>query len=74
MSIAIAALALGLDQRGPAAIGLVLLGTAAALEAGLAFCLGCRIHAGLARLGLVRECVDCADLGQRLARDAERRG
>ena len=71
MSIAIAVLALGLDQTGAAAIGLVLLGTAASLEAAFAFCLGCTIHAGLARIGLVRECMDCADVGERLAQRAE---
>ena len=63
----IAILALGFGLTTAADVLLVLLGTFAALEAALAFCLGCRIHALLARLGVVRACVDCEDVGRTLA-------
>jgi hypothetical protein len=43
---------------------------AAALEAALGLCIGCRIFAGLMRAGIVPEtvCVECADIGRRLQR------
>ena len=42
---------------------------AATLEAVLGFCLGCRVFAGLMRLGLIPEavCEECADISGRLA-------
>ena len=40
----------------------------ASLEAGLGICIGCLLHAHLARRGLVRapECIDCADVRGRI--------
>jgi hypothetical protein len=72
MSVTIAVLALVFDQTAAASVLLIGLGTAAALEAAFGFCLGCRIHALLARAGVVQECADCADIGDRLARAADR--
>jgi hypothetical protein len=63
----IAALALGFGLTTGADALLLLLGTFATLEAAFAFCLGCRIHALLARVGVVRECTDCEDVGRTLA-------
>lgn len=63
----IAVLALGFGLTTAADALLVLLGTFATLEAAFAFCFGCRIHALLARLGVVRECADCEDVGRTLA-------
>ncbi len=63
----IALLALGFGLTTEADVLLVVLGTFATLEAAFGFCLGCRIHAGLARLGVVRACVDCEDVGRTLA-------
>jgi hypothetical protein len=60
-----AVLALGLDQAALGDVVLALLGTAAALEAGLGLCLGCRIHAVLARAGVVQPCPDCEPLPAR---------
>jgi len=62
-STLIAIVALGLDRTAEADLLLLVLGTFAALEAFLALCVGCRIHALLARRGLVRPCPDCEDVG-----------
>jgi hypothetical protein len=42
---------------------------AATLESVFALCIGCRIFAGLMRVGVVPEriCLECADLGARRA-------
>lgn len=53
----------------PVARGLIAaLVVAASLEAGLGFCLGCKIYAQLIRIGVFPEtaCADCADLSGRL--------
>ena len=49
---------------GPAQVVLVLLTTAAVLEAGLGFCLGCQAFAALMRLGVIPDevCERCNDL------------
>lgn len=46
---------------------IAVLGVPAALEAGLGFCVGCRIFAVLIRLGVVPAsvCAECADIGLR---------
>ncbi len=55
----------------PSAAWLVLgaLTVPALLESGLGYCVGCRIFAGLMRLGVVPEtvCAECGDLSGRLA-------
>lgn len=59
---AVATLAFGAD--GVADVLLVALVVAATLESVFALCLGCRVFAGLMRLGLVPEevCAECADI------------
>jgi len=67
LSVTAVGLAFGLDQPGAARVVAGLIAVAATLEAGLGLCIGCRIFAGLIRLGLVpqRICVECADLSLR---------
>jgi hypothetical protein len=67
LSVTAVGLAFGLDQPGAARLVAGLIAVAATLEAGLGLCIGCRIFAGLIRLGLVpqRICVECADLSVR---------
>jgi len=67
LSVTALVLAFGLDQPGPARVVAGLIAVAATLEAGLGLCIGCRIFAGLIRLGVVPEriCVECADLSTR---------
>jgi hypothetical protein len=67
LSVTAVGLAFGLDQPGAARLAAGLIAVAATLEAGLGLCIGCRIFAGLIRLGLVpqRICVECADLSVR---------
>jgi hypothetical protein len=67
LSVTAVGLAFGLDQPGAARVVAGLIAVAATLEAGLGLCIGCRIFAGLIRLGLVpqRICVECADLSVR---------
>lgn len=50
-----------------AAVLLVMLIVAAGLESIFAFCLGCKVFAGLMRLGVIPEevCADCADIWRR---------
>lgn len=62
---AVAALGLGADVT--ARLLLVALLVAALLEAAFAFCVGCRLHAVLAAVGVVDECPECGDLSARLA-------
>lgn len=53
--------------HGAAWAVIAVLGVPAALEAGLGFCVGCRIFAVLIRLGVVPAsvCAECADIGLR---------
>jgi uncharacterized protein DUF4395 len=62
-------LAFGLHEPGAARVVAALIAVAATLEAGLGLCIGCRIFAGLIRLGVVPEriCLECADLSARRA-------
>jgi len=59
---------LGLETA--TAVLLAMLVVAATLESVVAFCLGCKVFAGLIRLGVVPEtvCVECADISRRLQR------
>ena len=63
-------LALALGWTTVTAVMLGMLVTAAALEAGLGLCIGCRIFAVLMRAGVIPEtvCVECADISGRLQR------
>ncbi len=51
-----------------ATVLVALIAVAATLESGLALCLGCKVFAGLMKIGVIPEsvCVECADLGLRL--------
>jgi hypothetical protein len=64
-----ATVATAADDLGLAQILLLLVVVAAALESILAYCIGCRIFAGLMRAGLIpqRTCEACADVRTRLA-------
>jgi hypothetical protein len=67
MTVAAVALAYGFGETGAARIlagGIVV---AATLESVFALCIGCKIFAGLMRLGVVPErvCRECADLSLR---------
>lgn len=59
-----------LGDHTVADVVLVLFVVAAGLESIFAVCLGCKVFAGLMRLGLVPEsiCADCADISLRLGR------
>jgi hypothetical protein len=63
-SLTAAILALGFGLTGAAWIVLSALAVAAALEAFLGFCLGCRVFALAMRVGLIPEavCERCVDL------------
>jgi hypothetical protein len=65
ISVSALVLEFGLGSSTAAQALLVLLAAAATAESLLGFCIGCRIFAGLMRLGLVpqRTCERCADLG-----------
>jgi hypothetical protein len=65
-------LALGFGLRGLAYVVLGLLAIAATLESVFAVCLGCKIFAGLMRVGIVPAsvCEECADISNRVARAA----
>lgn len=67
MTTVAAIAALGFGATGTADVLLVLMIVAAGLEAFLAFCLGCRIFAGLMRLGVIPDevCAECADIWSR---------
>ena len=64
MTGAAAVLALALDAPAGADALLVATIAAASLEAGLGFCVGCRLFAALMRLGIIPErvCAECADI------------
>lgn len=73
LGLAFSATALTLSLPGwhhAATATLVMLASAATLEAVFGFCLGCRIFGQLIRLGLIPEdvCADCADVRTRYAR------
>jgi hypothetical protein len=67
MSSAAAVLALGFGARGAAYAVLGALSAAATLESVFAFCLGCRIFAGLMRRGIIppEVCEECNNLWSR---------
>jgi hypothetical protein len=67
LSVTAVVLAFGLDEPGAARVVAGLIAVAATLEAGFGLCIGCRIFAGLIRLGVVPEriCLECADLAAR---------
>lgn len=64
-SVALAAHLLGFS--GTALVLVAMITVAASLEAAVAFCLGCKIFAGLIRLGIVPHtvCQACSDLSKR---------
>jgi hypothetical protein len=64
-----AVLALGFGLEGGAAVVLVAMIVASALESIFAVCLGCKVFAGLMRLGLVpaEVCAECANFTARPA-------
>lgn len=66
-SVTAAILVLGFDLRTAGSVVLAALAAAAFLEAAFGFCLGCRIFAGLMRLGVVPEaiCEECHDFWNR---------
>jgi hypothetical protein len=69
LSMAAVVLAFGFGQVTAAYVVLGAIALAATLESVFAFCIGCRIFAGLMRLGLVPEqiCEECNNVGVRLA-------
>ena len=58
------------DRAAIAVLGLIVV--AATLESVFAYCIGCKIFAGLMRLGLVPDsvCLECADISRRLPQPA----
>ena len=64
-----AALLAALGLTGAATVALAMLLVAASLEAFVGLCLGCKVFAGLMRLGLISEetCEACGNLESRLA-------
>ncbi|MEO5679051.1 MAG: DUF4395 domain-containing protein, partial [Acidimicrobiales bacterium] len=69
MSTAAVVLHFGFGAAGAADVLVAMILVAATLEAGLAFCLGCRIFGLLMRVGVIPEdvCLDCADISSRRA-------
>ena len=67
LSVTAAVLALGFGQVLAAYVLLGLLVVAATLESVFAYCLGCKIFAGLMRFGLIPEavCAECNDIWNR---------
>lgn len=67
LTVTAAALALGLDQRVAAYAVLGAVIVAATLESVFAFCVGCKIFAGLMRIGVIPDavCAECADIWNR---------
>lgn len=55
---------------GASAVLVAMIAAAASLEAGLGFCLGCKMYGLLANAGVISdaECEDCADISLRLSR------
>jgi hypothetical protein len=74
LSVGAAVLAVGFGKQGPADVLLAAIVVAATLESAAGFCLGCKIFAGLMRVGLIPErvCVACAAV--RFDTAAARRG
>jgi hypothetical protein len=62
LSVAAAVLAVGFGRQVAADVLLAAIVVAASLESALGFCLGCKIFAGLMRVGVIPErvCVACA--------------
>jgi len=72
MGLVMSSAAVALVASGHPAGAMVFLGmivVAATLESALGFCIGCRVFAGLMRLGLIPEetCAACADISRRPA-------
>jgi hypothetical protein len=67
LSVTAAVLIFGFDQRLAGWIVLGLIVVAATLESVFAFCLGCKIFAGLMRIGVIPEavCEECNDIWSR---------
>lgn len=67
LSASAAVLALGFDLPVVAYVLLGLVAVAASLESVFAYCLGCKIFAGLIRLGVIPQttCEQCNDIGNR---------
>ena len=63
-------LALTLGWTSVTTVLLAMLVVAATLEAALGLCIGCKVFAGLMRIGVIPEnvCVECADISGRLRR------
>lgn len=74
LSVSAAVLALGFGQRTAASLILGLMAVAAVLEAGFAYCIGCKIFALLTRLGVVPQsvCEQCNDIRLRAALNTAR--
>ncbi len=72
MSVAAAVLHLGFGQDGAAEVFVALIVVAATLESVFALCIGCRVFAGLMRLGVIpaSACEACNSVGRRLAASA----
>jgi Domain of unknown function (DUF4395) len=64
LTVTAAVLALGFGQRVAADVVLGAVVVAATLESVFAFCVGCKIFAGLMRIGVIPEavCAECADI------------
>ena len=69
LSVTAVVLAFGAGEPEAARVVAGLIAVAATLEAAFGLCIGCRIFAGLIRVGLVPEriCLECADLSARRA-------
>jgi hypothetical protein len=67
LTVTAAVLALGFGQRVAADVVLGAVVVAATLESVFAFCVGCKIFAGLMRIGVIPEavCAECADIWSR---------
>ena len=67
MTTAAAVAALGFDATGVADVLLGMMIVASGLEAFLAICIGCKVFAGLMRLGVIPDdvCAECADIWSR---------
>lgn len=67
LTVTAAVLALGFGQRVAADVMLGAVAVAATLESVFAFCVGCKIFAGLMRIGVIPDavCAECADIWSR---------
>jgi len=67
VTVTAAVLALGFGQRVAADVVLGAVAVAATLESVFAFCIGCKIFAGLMRIGVIPDavCAECADIWSR---------